>query len=68
MAKKTEGNVKNTRKAASRSSEPSVEQLQEQIRAKAYEFYLRRISTGEPGDDLSDWLRAEAEIKQQYHR
>ena len=29
------------------------------ITAKALEIYLKRKSSGEPGDDMSDWLQAE---------
>ncbi len=35
---------------------------EEQIRARAYEIYLAR--EGEPGDELSDWLKAEAELRE----
>lgn len=38
-------------------SEPS----EEQIRARAYEIYQAR--EGGPGNELSDWLKAEAELK-----
>jgi len=38
-------------------SEPS----EDQIRARAYEIYLAR--KGGPGDELSDWLKAEAELR-----
>lgn len=33
---------------------------EDQIRARAYEIYLRR--NGVPGDEHSDWLQAEAEL------
>ena len=39
-------------------SEPS----EDQIRARAYEIYLAR--KGGPGDELSDWLKAEAELRE----
>jgi len=29
------------------------------ITAKALEIYLKRKSSGKPGDDISDWLQAE---------
>ena len=67
MAKKSGGSPKKTGTAASSPTRPTLNQLQEEIRAKAHEIYLQRISSGEPGDDLSDWLRAEAEIKQKYN-
>ncbi len=64
MAKKNEGVA---RKAGKNAVRPTLEQLQEEIRAKAHEIYLQRVSAGEPGDDLSDWLRAEAEVKHKYN-
>jgi hypothetical protein len=67
MAKKSGGSPKQTGKTSSNPARPTLEQLQEEIRAKAHEIYLQRISSGEPGDDLSDWLRAEAEIKRKYN-
>lgn len=39
-------------------SDPS----EEQIRVRAYEIYLAR--NGGPGDELSDWFEAEAELRQ----
>ncbi len=35
---------------------------EEQIRARAYEIYLAR--EGGPGDEPSDWLKAEAELRE----
>lgn len=44
-------------KEAEIQSEPS----EDQIRALAYEIYMAR--QGGPGDELSDWLKAEAELR-----
>jgi tellurite resistance protein len=38
----------------------STQQLQEQIRRRAYEFYEQR--GGEDGHELDDWLQAESEL------
>lgn len=38
-------------------NEVTQEQLQDKIRQKAYEFYLKR--SGQNGDDVQDWLTAE---------
>ncbi|MEW6251454.1 MAG: DUF2934 domain-containing protein [Planctomycetota bacterium] len=46
------------RRAASR---PASTPTEEQIRARAYEIYLRR--NGGCGDAHSDWLQAEAELR-----
>ena len=51
------------KKAAPR---PTLEKLQAEIKAKAHQVYLERASRGEPGDELSDWLRAEAMVKKVY--
>jgi len=38
------------------------EELQEQIRQRAYELYYERGA--EDGHDLDDWLQAETEVRQ----
>jgi hypothetical protein len=43
---------------------PNLEDFMEEIRARANEIYLERA--GGPGDDLSDWLQAEREVKKKY--
>jgi hypothetical protein len=35
----------------------------ERVRARAFEIYTQRMGTGEPGDSVSDWLKAEQEIR-----
>jgi hypothetical protein len=40
--------------------------LEDQIRARAYELYAERGM--EDGNDLDDWLRAEAELTSGEHR
>jgi hypothetical protein len=39
-------------------------ELEEEIRKRAQEIFLERGD--EPGDALSDWLKAEKEIKKKY--
>jgi len=39
--------------------------LEEQIRRRAYELWEERTLTGRIGDELHDWLTAEAEIQAQ---
>jgi hypothetical protein len=48
-----------------KSSPPGDNRLlaPEQIRAKAYEIYALRVDRGTPGDAVSDWLRAENELR-----
>lgn len=35
----------------------------DEVEKRAYEFYLDRYANGTPGSDMSDWLKAEKEIK-----
>lgn len=35
------------------------------VRARAFEIYVRRVRHGESGDARSDWLRAERELHEQ---
>ena len=37
----------------------------EQIKLRAHEIYEGRIKKGLPGDQISDWIQAEKEIKSQ---
>jgi hypothetical protein len=45
-----------------RAKEPSIEELplEERIRRRAYELYVKRGN--QPGSELDDWLQAEEEI------
>lgn len=47
--------------------EPAREQadLRAQIEARAHALYLARTESGRAGDELSDWLAAEAEVQKQ---
>jgi hypothetical protein len=65
-AKTAESSVKKPAKAKKPMARPTLEQVQEDIKAKAHQVYLQRISAGEPGDELSDWLRAEADVRSKY--
>lgn len=47
------------------AGEPAVRHpasREERIRLAAYQRFLRRAEDGEPGDETSDWLQAEADI------
>jgi hypothetical protein len=37
----------------------------EQVHARAYEIYSRRVAQGVPGNELSDWLQAESEFRRE---
>lgn len=49
--------------APARAKEISIEALplEERIRRRAYELYLERGN--QPGSELDDWLKAEAQIR-----
>ncbi len=53
---KTSSGAKNTKFV-------SMEKLQEMVRVKAYEIY--RTRGNQPGDSLSDWVKAEKLVKRQ---
>jgi len=74
--KSTENGARRTRKAASiqppsvlepRKDAVPVNNLEEEIRQRAYELYVERGGT--PGHDSEDWLVAEREVRsRQLHR
>ena len=66
MAKSKEPIAKKSKPEKKQLARPSLEQLQEEIKAKAHEVYLQRCSKNEAGDEVSDWLKAEADIKKKY--
>ncbi len=43
---------------------PSPEKMKEEIRKMAQRIYSERKSKHLPGDELSDWLAAEAKVKE----
>lgn len=55
-------------KAAVASKAPtiSVELLEKEIRAEAQKVYEARRAKNEPGDEVSDWVKAEVVIKKKY--
>jgi len=52
--------------AAAPGKKPDLNQFLDEIRKRAYAIYQERIKTKAPGDQLSDWLKAEKEIKAKY--
>ena len=46
---------------------PNLETFWNEIKDLAEEIYKKRIASQKPGDELSDWLQAEKEIKKKYH-
>ena len=48
------------------TKKPTLNDFLDEIKLRAFEIYNRRMQNNEPGDELHDWLRAEAEIKAKY--
>ena len=48
------------------NSSISYNDLLNYIRLRAYELYEKRIKNLSKGDDISDWLKAEKEIKKKF--
>ena len=42
---------------------PGARYSEEQIRKRAYQIYLSRLREDVPGDAISDWVRAEQELR-----
>ncbi|HUX19930.1 MAG TPA: hypothetical protein VMW69_01735 [Spirochaetia bacterium] len=53
------------KKPAAKSS-ITLWELKKQIDERAHQIYLDRISAHKQGDELSDWLLAESEIKKKH--
>jgi FKBP-type peptidyl-prolyl cis-trans isomerase (trigger factor) len=54
------------KEAKKSQQKPSLEAFQEEVRKSAEEIYKKRTADNKPGDALSDWLKAEKEIKKKY--
>lgn len=39
-----------------------VKPERDQVQRRAYEVYMRRLASGAPGDEASDWAQAEREL------
>ena len=55
--------AKSTKKT---QEKPSLEAFKEEIQKRAEELYKSRTENHKPGDELSDWLQAEKEIKKKH--
>lgn len=47
-------------------AKPDLNTYLDEIKKRAFEVYQERQKTKTPGDSLSDWLKAEKEVKQKY--
>jgi hypothetical protein len=48
-----------------RSQEPISQPTADDIRRRAYEIFRGRTNNGSTGDQVSDWIQAERELKEQ---
>jgi hypothetical protein len=44
-----------------------LEDYIEKVKARAFKIFLERERNGKPGDEISDWVQAENEIKSKYN-
>lgn len=49
-----------------KTDKPNLKSFLGDIEKRAYEVYLERMKSGTPGDEMSDWLKAEKDIKTKY--
>lgn len=47
-------------------AKPNLGMFMGEITKRAEEIYKKRVASNKPGDQLSDWLQAEKEIKSKY--
>jgi hypothetical protein len=45
---------------------PNPEELFEEIRGVSYQIYEARMASGAAGDEITDWLDAEAQVRAKY--
>jgi hypothetical protein len=64
MAKKT--TVPGEAKAAPKKKNIDLQQFLKEVEVRAYEIYQERAKNGNGGDNFSDWIQAEKEIKSKY--
>jgi hypothetical protein len=56
-----------TAKPKAAKEAPRLEDFINEVKARAFDIYLRRAEKGEPGDEIGDWSAAEKEIKSKYN-
>lgn len=59
---------KKTTTKTTRTRKPSAEKIRREIEERAYELYQMRVEEFLPGDPVSDWIQAEAEISAKYEK
>jgi hypothetical protein len=51
---------------AGKGKKPDLKEFLGGVEKRAYELYLGRMKSGVAGDEMSDWLQAEKEVKAKY--
>ena len=64
--KSTVKTVKKAAPASKKIKKPDLKYFLEEVEKRAYDIYLKRVKSGIPSDEMSDWFQAEIEIKEKY--
>lgn len=59
----TPGSRPETAPTAATAPRPEARTTEEQVRQRAYQLFLSRQREGVPGDPITDWVRAEQELR-----
>jgi hypothetical protein len=43
-------------------NEPLIQPIEDLVRERAYQLYVRRAEQGQPDSEFDDWIKAEREI------
>lgn len=64
--RKTTSTTPKTTTTTRAKKKPSEDDLNREIKIRAFEIYEKRIMSDEPGDAISDWEEASAEVYKKY--
>jgi hypothetical protein len=45
------------------TDKPTIDSYWEEVQVEAFQIFAARLSTGQWGDDVSDWIQAEELVK-----
>lgn len=52
--------------AVKKTDAPRLEDFVNEVKARAFDIYLKRTEKGQAGDEIGDWVNAEKQIKAKY--